>query len=219
MNHLSELRVDKLLAGELADDAAVALRAHAAECARCGEALADAVAIRDEFATASAFRPAVAPRRSRWRAAAVIAPLSLAAAVALLLAWPAKPVEDRIRTKGSAALGWFVAHGGEVRRGLAHETVVPGDRLEFTTSTTAAGWFAAIGEDGHGARSVYAPLEAIEPGRERLAGGAVELDDALGHETVTGVFCAQLFDPSSIDLADLPAGCTADRLTLDKVPR
>ena len=46
MTHFSELTVDKYLAGELGRDAVASLRAHAAECARCGDALEDALAVK-----------------------------------------------------------------------------------------------------------------------------------------------------------------------------
>jgi hypothetical protein len=215
MTHFSELSVDKLLAGELTGDAAAALHAHAADCARCGETLGDAVTTREQFAQIPAAPwTGVTPitRAKRWQIAA------LAAAFALVLAWPrAQP--DHIRTKGTAIVGFFVAHGDAVRRGTLRETVTPGDRLELVTSTTEPGWFAAISDDQLGVRSIYVPLVKIEPGRERVLNGAIELDAALGHETVTGIFCDHTFDPAALDLLALPSGCTADRFTLDKVAR
>ncbi len=215
MSHFSELRVDKLLADELDRDAAMALRAHAAACTRCGEVLAEATATREAFE----FRPIGSRHRAWWRSSAVVVPIAMTAAVVLLLAWPARPSKDRVRTKGSSSLGWFVKHGLDVRRGLVHELVMPGDRLEFSTSATAPGWFAALAEDAGGVRSVYVPLQPIAPGRDRLAAGAIELDDTLGRETVTGVFCDHRFEPTTIDLVVVPPGCTTDRLTLDKVAR
>ena len=214
MTHFSELSVDKLLAGELSGAAAAALRAHAADCARCGETLDDAVATRVEF-KAIAIAPWKQPRR--WRSAAIAAPLAVAAALTLVLAWP-RPA-DQVRTKGTAIVGFFVAHGDAVRRGTLRETVMPGDRVELVTSTTEPGWFAAISDDQLGVRSVYVPLVAIGAGHDRGIEGAIELDAQLGHETVTGVFCDHAFDPVKIDVVALPRGCTADRFILDKVAR
>jgi Putative zinc-finger len=217
MTHFSELSVDKLLAGELTGAAAAALRAHAADCARCSETLGDAVTTREQFAQLPAWT-GITPitRVKRWQIAAPLA--ALAAALALVLAWPrAQP--DHIRTKGTAIVGFFVAHGDAVRRGTLRETVTPGDRLELVTSTTESGWFAAISDDQLGVRSIYVPLVKIEPGRERALNGAIELDAALGHETVTGIFCDHAFEPAVLDLVALPSGCTADRFTLDKVAR
>jgi hypothetical protein len=221
MTHFSELSVDNLLAGELTGDAAAALHAHAADCARCGETLGDAVTTREQFARIDAvpwrgITPITHVARKRWQIAAPLA--ALAAALALVLVWPrAQP--DHIRTKGAAIVGFFVAHGDAVRRGTLRETVTPGDRLELVTSTTEPGWFAAISDDQLGVRSIYVPLVKIEPGRERALNGAIELDAALGHETVTGIFCDHAFEPAVLDLLALPSGCTADRFTLDKVAR
>jgi Putative zinc-finger len=206
MNHVSELSVDKYLAGELSRESAAMLREHAATCARCNDSLDHALQTRDAFEFVS---PRAKPRR--WLYAA---PVALAAAFALVIAWP-KP-HDLVRTKGTAIVGFFIAHGDAVRRGALNETVTPGDRLELVTSTTESGFFAAISIDQLGTRSVYVPLVAIAPGREQVVPGAVELDAQLGRETVTGVFCADHFNPMTIALDALPAGCTADHFTLDK---
>ena len=57
MSHFSELTVDKYLAGELGRDAVASLRAHAAECARCGDALEDALAVKASFVHAGQATP------------------------------------------------------------------------------------------------------------------------------------------------------------------
>jgi len=214
MTHFSELSVDKYLAGELTGDAAAVLRDHAAGCTRCGESLDNALATRDAFVFES---PRLSTSRRWWRSAAIAAPLAAAAAVTLVLAWP--HTHEAVRAKGTAIVGFFVAHGDAVRRGALTDTVMPGDRLQLVTSATEPGWFAAISDDALGVRSVYVPLVHIEAGRERSVPGAVELDAVLGRETVTGVFCAGPFEPQHIDLAAPPAGCTIDRFTLDKVAR
>ena len=213
MTHFSELSFDKYLAGELTGDAAAVLREHAASCARCGESLDSALATRDAFVFEN---PRLSTSR-RWRSAAISAPLAAAAAIALVLAWPR--THAAVRTKGTAIVGFFVAHGDAVRRGALGDTVTPGDRLQLVTSATEPGWFAAISDDSLGVRSVYVPLVHIEPGRERAVPGAIELDAELGRETVSGVFCAGPFEPQHIDLSRPPAGCTIDRFTLDKVAR
>jgi hypothetical protein len=205
--HVSELAIDRMLAGELAAIDAAALRDHAASCARCGAALDDALAFRQLPL------PALALPRARWlRFAPVAASVAAAAAAVLVvLTWPrAEPDGDQVRTKGSSIAGFFVAHGDAVRRGAQTETVMPGDRIEFTTTTTEPAWFAAISSDG----SVYVAPTRVEPGRDRVLPAAVELDDALGSEVVTGVFCAEAFDAKAP-----PADCTRDHFTLVKVPR
>jgi hypothetical protein len=211
MTHFSELTVDKYLAGELGRDAIASLRAHAAECARCGDALEDALAVKASFVHRRA--------TPLWRRARVLyaAPVALAAALALVVAWPRS--HDATRTKGTAIVGCYVAHGAAVRRGALHETVMPGDRIELVTSTTDPVWFAAISDDAAGVRSVYVPATFVAPSRDLVSPAAIELDTTLGRETVTGVFCELPFDAKTIDPAHPPAGCTTDHFELTKVAR
>jgi hypothetical protein len=213
--HVSELAIDRLLAGELPPVDAAALRDHAGACPRCNAQLDDALVQQRAFAAA---RPLIALPRRRLAMPALAAATALAAAIALVVAWP-RPV-DQVRTKGTAIAGFFVAHGGQVRRGTTREAVVAGDRIELFTTTSAPGWFAAISVDAAGTRSVYVAPRAIEPGAERVLPLSIELDGVLGAETVTGVFCEHRFDDSSllsISLDAPPPGCTLDRFTLVKV--
>jgi Putative zinc-finger len=216
MTHFSELTVDKYLAGELGREAVASLRAHAAECARCGDTLEDALAVKATFVHD---RPAV----PLWRRARVLyaAPVALAAALALVLAWPRPhaPQAEVTRAKGTAIVGCYVAHGDAIRRGALRETVMPGDRIELVTSTTEPVWFAAISDDAAGVRSVYAPATFVAPSRDQIAPAAIELDATLGREVVTGVFCELPFDAKTIDPAHPPAGCTTDHFELTKVAR
>jgi len=211
--HVSELAVDRLLAGEVPAADAAAMRDHATSCADCRARLDDAFAVQRAFALD---RPRLAlPARDRKRP--VAAALALAAGFALLATWPRHHDEPTVRTKGHAIVGFFVAHAGQVRRGGLREVVVPHDRVQLFTTTFAPAWFAAIGDDAAGTRSVYVGARPIEPGRERLLPLSIELDDTLGAETVTGVFCDHDFDPVRLDFAAPPPGCTLDRFTLVKV--
>lgn len=213
MTHFSELTVDKYLAGELGREAVASLRAHAAECARCGDTLEDALAVKASFVNVHS-----APRSAGLRRALYAAPVALAAALALVLAWP-RPHADVTRAKGTAIIGCYVAHGEAVRRGALRETVMPGDRIELVTSTTEPVWFAAISDDAAGVRSVYAPATFVAPARDQIAPAAIELDATLGREVVTGVFCELPFDARTIDPVHPPAGCTTDHFELTKVAR
>jgi hypothetical protein len=229
--HVSELAIDRMLAGELADADAEAMRDHAATCERCGALLADALAMQRDFAHEPALpfgppvhavdRPEVVrPLRRRGGAIAMAATVTaLAAGVAIGMSWPRTAHEPGVtRVKGKPVVGCFVAHGNEVRRGTAREVVVPGDRLELFTTTTEPVWFAAISDDAAGVRSVYAAPRVIEAGREHVLPTSIELDATLGTETVVGVFCDHVFDPLGIGTV-APAGCTLDRFTLVKVAR
>ncbi len=196
--HVSELAIDRLLAGELTLPDAAALRGHAAACRSCAAALDDALATRR-----AALPPLPLPRRHVLPALAALA----AAAMLIAVAWPHEP---QVRTKGTSIVGFFVAHGDRVRRGAPSETVMPGDRIELFTTTTEPLWFAATSSDG----SVYVAPMRVEPGHEQVLPIAIELDGALGTEVVIGVFC-----PERFDVHQLPSGCTSDRFTLVKVPR
>jgi hypothetical protein len=215
--HVSELAIDRLLAGEVAPADAAAIHDHAGSCARCGALLDDALAVQRGFV---ADRPPLGlPIPLHRRVAVIAVPVAaLAAAVALVVGWPRGNAAE-VRTKGSAIVGCFISHGGQVRRGGAQELVSPGDRIELATTTSEPAWFAAISDDAHGARSVYVAPRPVEPGREHVVPLAIELDAAAGAEVVTGVFCPQIFDPLAIDPLAPPAGCTVDRFTLTKVPR
>jgi hypothetical protein len=219
--HVSELAIDRMLAGEVPPADAAAMRDHAIGCPRCGALLGDALAVQQAFASA---RPALrlpVPLAARRPSRRVVlsACTALAAAAAVVLAWPGRQPGGEVRAKGTAIVGFFVAHGNDVRRGETRETVAPGDRIEIFTTTVEPAWFAAVGDDDTGTRSVYVAPRPIEPGRERVLPFSIELDGTLGPETVTGVFCAATFDPRAIDPEMPPAGCTVDRFTLVKVPR
>jgi hypothetical protein len=321
--HVSELSIDRLLAGELRDADADAMRDHARACKACGDRLADAESTQREFVQLASqiasrlpsarpltpvarptfapptFAPPIepllptaapiVPRRSSARSsfaarprtiALVGAAVAAAAACALFVAWPAAGHDkdprglqvamdgdrtngartngaldgDRTngartnggavageRTKGRAIAGFFVAHDGDVRRGGVRETVTPGDRLQLYTTTSVPSWFAVVSVDERGLRSVYVEPRVIEPGTERLLPLSLELDAALGTETLIAIFCAERIDPLAVDLSAAAAvttassepaassgsaaphseaeGCTLDRFTLEKVAR
>ncbi len=211
--HVSELAIDRLLAGEVAGVDAAAMRDHATGCRRCGALLDDALATQRAFAVEPPLGLPIPLIRRRSRAPLVGAAVAALAAAAMLVAWP-RTHDDAVRTKGTAMVGFFVAHGDDVRRGNPRETVTPGDRIELVTTTNAPAWFAVVGVDAAGHRSVYITPRTIDAGRELVVPLSIELDDTLGDERVTALFCAAAFDP----LAP-PDGCTTDHFTLVKVPR
>jgi hypothetical protein len=221
--HVSELSIDRMLAGELPPADADAMRDHAASCTRCGELLADAQAVQTAFAVE---RPRLAiPRPQRRHTIAIVAATTaLAAGLLIGLSWPHAPesavdLPAAVRTKGKPAIGFYVKHGADVRRGGEHEIVMPNDDIEFVTTTSTTVWFTAISDDAVGTRSVYASPQVVRPGPDRLVPAAITLDDTLGTEVVHGVFCSQYFDPHSIDPYAPPESCTVDHFTLVKVAR
>jgi len=210
---ISELAIDRLVSGELPPPASNAIRHHAATCQRCGGLLADAVAAAQAFAAAPP--PLRLPFASaRRRLGLALASGAVAVAAVALVALVSRPGADApgTRTKGSSILGFFVAHGGSVRRGGAGERLAPGDAIELYATTTEPRWLAVVSVDGAGARSVYVAPRLLPAGREQVVPQSIVLDATLGAETLTGIFCDAPFDPSAP-----PAGCTTDRIAIEKV--
>src|SRR5262249_62250171 len=125
-----------------------------------------------------------------------------------------RPPEAGTRTKGLPILGFYVSHAGAVPRGGAPEVVTPGDQLELVTTAEESGWLAVVSVDGAGVRSVYIEPRPIAAGSEQIVPLAIVLDDTLGGETVTGMFCSTAFDPNAP-----PEDCTFDRFAFVKVAR
>jgi hypothetical protein len=225
--HVSDLRWDRLLAGELADDAAAALRAEATGCAACEMRLAQLTRDSERFAQ----RPAlVAPRRRRmWWIAAPIG-MAAAAAVMLLVRTDDHPTE---RVKGPADATLIVLAG---QRDAMHvvqtgDHVRAGEYLQIGYSATRDGFGAVVSRDGAATTSIYVPaggtvMVALAAGRDQAFPGSTLLDDTLGEETVIALWCerALALPPLVQELATTgdiaaPTGCTKRRLTFTKDPR
>jgi hypothetical protein len=206
---ISELAIDRLLAGELPLLEATAAREHATRCNRCGGMLDDAVSVQAAFHADPP--PLLLPLARRRRFAPYAATAAAAAAVLVLLVARRGSEQTGTHTKGLIAprLGFFVAHDGSVRRGANGERVVPGDRIELATSSADPGWLTVTSVDGAGVHSVYVPTRAYAAGSDQVLPFAIELDDALGLETVTAMFCPM---PGARD-------CTTETFTLRKEPR
>ena len=229
---LSDLSIDRMLAGDLDGGARARARDHVAGCAACAARVAtfetaraatppDLEAIR-RIAAAS---PAPAARR-RWRGLWPSLGLALAAgaAVVVVAVRPLAPgSDDATRTKGPARLGFFVKHGDAVRRGGADESVSPGDLVRFVVSTPRPAHLAIVGLDARGAASVYFPVagvaDSVAAGTDVELPRATLLDDTLGPETVAAFFCERPVDLAAVRARprSTPPGCTVDRLDWMKV--
>src|SRR5262245_5948538 len=205
---ISELKIDRLLAGELAADDAERARSHAAGCAECGELLRHAEATTRRFAEdRPPLRLAV---QRRGRAAVAIASAALAVVVVGLAIRSLRDAPDGIRTKGRAALGFYVSHAGQLRRGRSGDVVAPGDRLQLVTTSERAGWIAVTGVDALAVRQVYAAPQPHAAGRDRALPFSIILDATPGPTTITAVFCAGPF------VIDRPAAeCVTDAFTIE----
>lgn len=239
---VSDFALDCRIAGELDAAAASAASEHLATCTRCASRLAELLRARDAFVSeAPALRPpkARAPGRTRGRAATsrVALALALAAALALFVQFRGRRAGtaregDATRAKGGAAsLGFYVNHGGMVRRGGPGERVRPGDALRFVVTSRDLGYFVILSVDGMRQASLYYPRAAdsarIEVGFEVALPEGTTLDDTPGDETIYGVFCPHPFAVEPLRLAlssspgspPSPVGCTVEALHVHKEAR
>ncbi|HEU4730832.1 MAG TPA: hypothetical protein VFT22_23215 [Kofleriaceae bacterium] len=215
---LSRLTCDQLLNGERDDP--TELLSHLASCPRCAALVATHRRERAEFSLPlPQLRPA--RRRTVWLAAATAA----AAIVVWLVVSPNAPDDPPTRTKGKPAIGFFVQHHGDVRRGGPGEIVFPGDALNFTASVDRPSYLAILSSDAAHTVTTYYPAGPIAArlpaGGDQVLPLAVLLDGVLGIERVHGVFCDQPLAVALLAVAidrgtALPDGCRADVLTLDK---
>lgn len=238
--HLSELALERVLAGEVLADATE----HAAGCEVCALRLDAARAASPDFAPPAATSPAT----PTWP---YLLGATLAAAAALTLyamqsGGPAAGVAhgpsptvapvapesppEQWRVRGSFHLQVFVHDGDDARRAKEGEQVRPGDRLVFQAELPRDGHLLIAGIDaegeaylcfpqGGGGRS--APVARGSAGKEE----AVRLDDVLGTEEIVAVFCDAPFDFVSTiarlkaDPKAPPEGCLQRNFTLQKVSR
>ena len=208
---LSDLRLDELRAGELVGAAAAAAADHVAGCAECRAREHTLAAERDRF---RAELPSIVRRRGRWPTVIAGAVAAAAAAVVVIAVLPRDT--ELNRTKGGAHLGFVVQRGGAMRVGATGEVVHPGDTLNYLVTTTKPAYVTVLGRDARGRVTVYVPAARVDAGRDVELPIATRLDGTIGHEEIVAVFCA---DETAVSSADAPpAGCTIDRLAIEKAP-
>lgn len=219
---LSDLRLDELIAGELAADSAAAAADHVADCAACRAREGVLAADRARFRAAL---PTSVRRRAPWRAAVV--GIAAAAAVLVIATLPRGESGDTTRTKGGAHLGFVVVHGGGMRVGQVGEVVHPGDTLTYLVTTKEPAYVTVLGRDAAGRVTTYVPTARVAAGRDVQLPVATLLDGSLGREELAAVFCAEATPGATSGSTPVgapgewlvaPAGCTLDRLTIEKAP-
>jgi hypothetical protein len=243
---LSELRLDRLLAGELDPAARADCERHLTGCPRCTSRRAAREEERRLFratapplfgpsgAAAAAAAAARGPRRWLWLGTGAFA--AAAVAVLLLLGHPPRPASETVTAKGVRLLRFYVrdAASGAVREGAPAEVVHPGDglRFRFEVATLSGGYVALLGRDAAGRAAVYFPergtTTALLPGTsDGLIPYSIELDQTLGPETIHALSCrgALPLGPLQAALARSekavvwPPGCQVETLRLEKTPR
>ena len=240
---LSDLALDRLVAGERVADAA----AHAAGCARCGARLeefrraqaTDAPLLDQIRARAPVAGGTVVPLRRRLLLSTML-PLAAAAAIVLLLLPRFLRPNVGERPKGSSALALdvVVKHAdGHVEALGPQGRVRAGDAIRFLVSTPRAGHLVILGLDAAGNVSVYVAdgdnPHRIDRGQKQAMPGSIVLDATPGAEKLVALECEARFavadavdagrralqraaqDPRRAAALGLP-GCDEVAFTMDK---
>ncbi|HUS63414.1 MAG TPA: hypothetical protein VMZ28_02685 [Kofleriaceae bacterium] len=226
---VSDLRFDRMLAGEMDAAGAAEVRQHASGCVVCAARLREIEV--DAAPLPSLPVRARAPRAPWFRRAFALPAFGLAAAAAVILLLVMRGDGDGddggTRLKGRAHLSLFVSHGGEVRPAGPGDVVAPGDQLQLTYSAAQATYLAVLSVDGARQASVYFPDDATrawraEPGADVPLPRSTVLDEVLGRETLYLLTCDQAVELAPL-LATLSAGrppaahgCSIETVELEK---
>lgn len=195
---VSDLVLDRLLAGELADSLEGArVERHLGDCASCArrKAAIEADAARFDQEIFVQGLAAQAAREARkggkpapWRAA-FGALTAVAAAAAVVAVLPSGGDVPGIRTKGGGALELIAkTHDGSIERVLPGDALAPGDAIRFEVQAPKGAWVAIVGVDSAQAVTPYVAGASLPGGKEVLPGSIV-LDETLGAERIVAVFC------------------------------
>jgi hypothetical protein len=215
--HVSDLRWDRLLAGELSAEAAARVRSDAATCDACTARLAELT--REHHAFAQQAIPI--HRRRRW----LVAVPALAAAAAIVVALtPRSAPEERVKGSGRASL--LLTAGQRVL--VSGDRLRPGDRLQAGYHARDAGCGAVLSRDGSRRATAYVPsrgevMIALPPGEAAAFPESTILDDVTGEEIVVVMWCASqhalgplLTELEARGAVAAPEDCTQLHVVLDK---
>jgi hypothetical protein len=215
---MSDLALERLLAGDLAGAGRNAVLVHLAACAACAARLDRLERSNERFVRDAPVAPMVdaiargiagsvpwsaRPRRRAVAAGVVAAVVGIAAAIALFPRTgerAAAPAPER--KKGGVAAGdgdltleLIARHAdGRVARIASGASLTPGEAVRFHIASSRAGHLAIVGIDAVQVVTPYAPaagaggLIAVTPG-EHLLAGSIILDDTLGVERIVAVRC------------------------------
>ena len=224
--HVSDLRWDRLLAGELAENDRAEVLAHADACPACAARHAEITAGFEAFANVA---PALPRRRvPTARLVAAVGAVVAAAAIAVLVLRPSSHGGDT-RTKGGAGPKLMLEAGPRERLApvVTGDRVQPGDSLQAAYTSTRDGFGAVLARDGSRSAAAYVPaqgdaLTALPAGTLRSFPGSTILDEVVGEQAVVIVWCETVrpIAPLLNELRETgavtaPSGCTVERLVLD----
>jgi hypothetical protein len=233
----SALTLDRLFAGELGFEQKRALELHTASCQTCTSFLRNrrlgfdafpqldsgAVLAKIEAHAPSAAKP-TAPRHT-WLVA-FSSMLAVAALALIVLPSALAPHDSGTRAKGALNLRVYRLRNGQSEEVSSGSPFQPGDRLRFRVSTPSSGFVSILGVEADGTLYSAWPVgksgaAALPASQDQLLDGAVELDDALGDETLWLVHCASddaqcSLKPGQGGSLMCPPGCTKAPFRLDK---
>jgi len=206
---VSELLLDRLVAGELAAPERGAVLRHLAGCPNCADRQRRREQEAQSFAaTAPPLRRAqpvaaapviplnVAPSRRRGRVLAGAAGVAALAAAVVLVPLVRQSGGGRPGIKGPGLVQVFVNHEGSLREYLPGDTVSSGDALAFILQPAPppASHLVVLGRDGSGAVKVYHPEDGSAAAPLALARDgslpfSVQLDATPGPEAFLFYVC------------------------------
>jgi hypothetical protein len=224
--HVSDLKWDRLLAGELAADQADAAHTHAATCASCGTRLRELTAERDAFRVQPQVVAFRRPRRAVWIGAATAV---AAAAIAIFVLRPQPDPGER--TKGAGPDLVLAAGSATPVPVSSGDIVFTGDALQAAYSSKVDGFGAVLARDGASGVFAYVPsngdqMVALPAGENRLFPESTRLDNVIGRERVFVLWCEKTHAIAPL-VAELrttgevaaPVGCFVRRVELTKQGR
>jgi len=219
---VTDLTLDRSFAGELSEEARAAMTTHLGECDDCHARHAKLTAERERFLELRpSFEPRASERAPRIQRLWALSTVFAAAAAAFLLIRAGTPGTDPgggIRPKGDAHVGFYVQRDQISERGAPGQLLRPGDRVRFTYTSATPAYLAIYAFDSTRAASVFFPASErarkLEPGADTPLDSMVELDQALGKESIHALFCDHEFPVNEFRIEleksgtlNAPAGC------------
>lgn len=229
---LSDFAIDRYLAGEHEDPAAVENRVES-----CDHCRARLEALQTDGEQAREMLPPLpeAPRgRGAWVGVLAVAAGFL---LALSLAWALMPPEEdgvsvdselvaHTRTKGRARMTVYVRRGDRVFT-FGGEVLQEGDELAFSYTSATDTYLAVFDIDGGDVTLLHPSGPSMLPagaGVDVELELAVELDDSVSEESIVAVFCDQPTSTAELTVSlespgGLRDGCVSDSVELRKAGR
>jgi hypothetical protein len=227
-SHVSDLRWDRWLAGELSPDDTTKTLAHAESCVACGARMREITAGRDTFLLRPlevSFTRSRPVRRARSTAFAGAAAIAVAVVVAIIVRRSPSP-----RDEGEGALkarAHVASESSERFKGngpnlllaagrapdlvpvSTGDVVYPGDSLQAAYTSDRDGFGAVLALDGGGTANSYVPARGdltvgLPAGVDRSFPESTVLDRVVGTERVVILWC-QTAQPIAPLLGELRA--------------